>query len=477
MAKPPVSRMQLDAYRFGQRRLDSALALRDPVLLHERIRTQGRVVAVGLVLATLVGAALVGYVKATHSAAWQAQSVIVSNQTNQMYVVLHEPDRLVPVRNLAAARLVIAAAGANRGSAKLVGPADPATLEATHLDESALLGARRTPVAPLPGAPDTTLPGRDTAVAPATPWALCSTGDGTTTLIADPAPTRPLGPTEGVVVVSAARPYLITGGHKYPIGPAGAAAYDLRDAMADAPVMTAAQLALIPDARLGDGTVVALTALSLRISGGSPDERPQPVAVVRAQRLGQPERFYLVAHGGVTPVSPPVATMIRAGLGEDLARPALLWTVDQINALPMAAPEWVKQYPAAVSPVSAGALCWRWDAGGANPALTLAPALPVPAGRPPVVLAQADGPGSQLDQVSFPGGVAIAASAVAGTEEPATARPGGYWLVSATGVAYPVATEDTARALGIGSAAPVSLDALTALPRGDRLDLAEAVSN
>jgi hypothetical protein len=88
-----------------------------------------------------------------------------------------------------------------------------------------------------------------------------------------------------------------------------------------------------------------------------------------------------------------------------------------------------------------------------------------------VVLAQSDGAEPNLDQVSLPGGVVIAATAVAGSR---TSAPNGNWLVSATGVAYPIATTETARALGIRSAVPVPVEALTALPRGDQLDLAEA---
>lgn len=478
MAKPPVTRMQLDAYRFGQRRLDSALALRDPVLLHERIRTQGRIVAIGLVLATLIGAAMVGYVKFTHTDAWQAQTVIVSMRTNQMYVVIHQPDRLVPVRNLAAARLVIAAATSaepKSGVAGLVGETDPASLEPTRLDESALLGANRTVMSAVTGAPDTALPGSHTALADPMPWALCAGGDGATTLIANPAPTRVLGPTEAVVVVGGSRHYLITGGRKYLIGPAGAAAYDLKDAMVTAPVMPAAQLALIPDARLGSGAVVELTALSLRISGGAPEARSNPARVVRVQRAGQADRYYLVAHGGVSPVSAPVAKLIRVGLDEDTTQPAPLWTVEAVNSLPTTALEWVKDYPDAVSVVPPGpasrVLCWRWEASGRHPELAVAPSPPVRAEQPPVVLAQSDGAESNLDQVSLPSGVVLAASAVAGSRASA---PTGYWLVSATGVAYPIATTETARALGIRSAVPVPVEALTALPRGDQLDLAEA---
>lgn len=48
------------------------------------------------------------------------------------------------------------------------------------------------------------------------------------------------------------------------------------------------------------------------------------------------------------------------------------------------------------------------------------------------------------------------------------------WLVSETGVAYPVANAETASALGIRAWTPAPMDALRSLPAGPALDLAQA---
>ena len=49
----PATRDQVDAYRFGLRRLEAALVRGDPVPVHEQVRAQRRAVAAGVVLGVL----------------------------------------------------------------------------------------------------------------------------------------------------------------------------------------------------------------------------------------------------------------------------------------------------------------------------------------------------------------------------------------------------------------------------------------
>jgi len=81
MAKQPVTRMQLDAYRFGQRRMESALARRDSVLLHEEIpgAAAGRGVRGGAGDARLVAA--FAYAKFVPRPSWQNQEVVAGTQS------------------------------------------------------------------------------------------------------------------------------------------------------------------------------------------------------------------------------------------------------------------------------------------------------------------------------------------------------------------------------------------------------------
>ena len=87
----------------------------------------------------------------------------------------------------------------------------------------------------------------------------------------------------------------------------------------------------------------------------------------------------------------------------------------------------------------------------------------------------ADGPGPNLDAVSVPAGAATVVRAVPG-------RGDGLWLVSETGVGYPIAAgqdggNDTATALGIQprTVGPAPEHALRLLPSGPVLDLQVAL--
>ena len=109
--RPPATRDQADAYRFGLRRLEAALVRGDPVPLHEQVRAQRRATLAGVLLGLLGLCAVAGYAAVVPRPDWRAQSVVVGAGSGAMYAVAHGPDRLVPVTNLVAARLVIAALG------------------------------------------------------------------------------------------------------------------------------------------------------------------------------------------------------------------------------------------------------------------------------------------------------------------------------------------------------------------------------
>jgi type VII secretion protein EccB len=465
MAKQPVTRMQIDAYRFGQRRLESALARRDPVLLHEVIRGQRRAVAGGLILATLIGLGLVAYVKLAGKTDWRNEQIINASPSGQMFVVIHQPDRLVPVPNLAAARLVYKAASNPKGGLSPLTGGAGGIPDATPMTDAQLVGAERTPNSALIGAPGAPLPSAgEGPMHPPGAWALCDTGGGNTQLIAGVDRTRPLGPQDGMLVSSAGVSYLVTGGRRYAIAAnaanAALQAYDLRD-FHPKPV-SAGLLAQIPE-----GPQLGVPTWGV----GNPASRH----VVRVDRPNQAPRIYLVVGSQAAQVGVPVADLLRVSLNEDLSQPMETMSVDEINALAQLdlAPE-LASYPTYRPVIQDGpdtnVVCWQWGRDGKNAALSVAAAAPVPAGQPTTPLAQQDGPGPKLDAVSLPGGNGLPAFAVV----PGGAGAGGYWLVSSTGVAYGIQDSETAQALGVQSPAPVPVGALQALPQGPRLDLADA---
>jgi type VII secretion protein EccB len=474
MARSPVTRVQLDAYRFGQRRLESALARRDPVLLHEEIRGQRRVVLVGLVLAMLALVANFALTKLAPKPAWQAQQVVVGKQSGRMFAVIHQPDRLVPVDNLAAARLVRYAAQRGAGSA---------TATPVPVDDADLDSAPRTAQAALHGA-QAVLPTEETAPdeGPSGPWALCDTGDASSTvLVAGPAPANQLGAGDGLLLADpSGRQYLVLGGRKHRIeGRQVLRAYDLVDQRFRP--AAAALLGAIPSGRELSAPVVP---------GAGKDSSVLPGRavgdVVRVVRAGQPERFYLVLADGVQDVGEPVANLVRAALGADPTQPPDSVRAEQINALPRVAVPGLADYPAAiprfVSGPAASTICWQWAPSGLGGGVLAAPAPPLPGGRVATRLAQADGAGPLLDEVSVPAGHALVGCAVSvGTDcsarrldQAGQRGTGALWLVSETGVGYPIANDETATALGVRSWTPVPAEALRALPAGPVLDVAQA---
>jgi hypothetical protein len=89
-ARAPATRDQVDAYRFGLRRLESALVLGDPVPLHEQIRAQRRAVAAGALLGVLgVAAALVAAWVAPRPD-WRGEDVGVGRPAGALYAVAHD---------------------------------------------------------------------------------------------------------------------------------------------------------------------------------------------------------------------------------------------------------------------------------------------------------------------------------------------------------------------------------------------------
>jgi len=297
MAREPVTRMQLDAYRFGQRRLESALARRDPVLLHEEIRGQRRVVFTGLALALLVLLGSFGYARLANKPAWERQSIIAAKQSGRMYVVLGKPARLVPVRNMVAARLVLAAA------AKSSGRSPSSSGEATLIDDAVLDKAPRTAAVAVAGADGVRLP--DGGDAPETGrWAVCDVAGPSprTMVVGAAAPATPMSAEQGLLLESPEREiYLVTGGLRYRLDSVLALqrAYDLVDVKARQ--VSTAVLSAIPEGpplrmpEVPDTGTAAPGGLPARVGD-----------VVRVAGSGG-ERYYLVLANAVVEVSAPVA--------------------------------------------------------------------------------------------------------------------------------------------------------------------------
>lgn len=457
----PATRDQADAYRFGLRRLEAALVRGDPVPLHEQIRAQRRAALAGVVLGLLglCGAAVLAAVSPKPE--WANQVLVVGAGSGAMYVVAHGPDRLVPVANLSAARLVLAALRAG-GSAD----ADPATAVPVPVPDPLLDGAPRTPAAAVPGALDV----RPDVPGPAPSWAVCDAvtpaGALTGTTVAGGAPPlAPNPPDTGVLLEADDTAWLVTAGRRHRVDATDARAAAALGLTGRVPrAVTPALLSLLPEGP-------PLTAPAVPGRGRQAPGLPGRVGdVLVASPAGGAPQHYVVLAGGVQEVPAVLAELLGAVSGgreplpvgaAELARTAV------VDELPVAG--WPDAAPRLTEAAEAPVLCWAWAAGGDPAGAVWTGAAPPVAGRAAVQLAQADGPGDRVDAVAVgPGG------AVRGTSEGSEPGVGPLWLVSGGGVAHGVADDATATALGITSAEPAPEAALRLLPVGPPLDLAAA---
>src|SRR4051794_6835849 len=117
MPAPTTTSDQVHAYRFGLRRLQSALVRRQALPGADRLRAQNRATIAGVLIAALALGVAAVWGLLDRPADWRTAGVVVAEGSGALYVVVHGPDRLVPVPNLASARLVLAGLAAAGGPA------------------------------------------------------------------------------------------------------------------------------------------------------------------------------------------------------------------------------------------------------------------------------------------------------------------------------------------------------------------------
>jgi ESX secretion system ATPase EccB len=449
----PATRDQVDAYRFALRRWEAALVRGDPVPLHEQVRAQRRAVAAGVVLGVLgLAAALVSAVVAPRPV-WRTQDLVVGTPSGALYVVAHDPDRLVPVANAVAGRLVLAAL---RSAPVLTDP--------VLVDDGTLAEAPRSATAGVAGAV-----GVDPRRHVVPRWAVCDEVTPTgrllgTTVFAGVA-VGSEEPAGVVLAVPGGATWLVTGGHRHRVD------------LGDTAVRTALGLTGRVARPASPGLVSALPEGSPLVrpvvpGAGAPGPRGVRARVgdvVSSRPAGAAPRYHVVLDAGLQEVSPLVADVLAAvsgkavtGIGQEV-----LAGLPPVRRLDVAG--WPTVAPMLREPAEAPVTCWTWSGEpGADPVGGVHIGR-MPGAEPTVALAGADGAGARVDAVAVGAGGAVRATA--------PGVPGGagtVWLVSASGVANGVADEASAAALGITDPAPAPEAALRLLPAGPVLDVADA---
>jgi type VII secretion protein EccB len=448
----PATRDQVDAYRFGVRRLETALVRGDPVPVHEQVRAQRRAVAAGVTLGVLGLVVALVVAVALPRPAWQRQDLLVTRPSGALYVVAHEPDRLVPVANAVSGRLVLAALRSA-----------PVLTEPVLVDDEVLAGAPRTPVAAVAGAV-----GADPRARLDPDWAVCDEVTPTGTLVGTTvlAGRVPGGGADGVLIaLPGGDTWLVAGGHRHRVD------------LDDGPSRTALGLTGRVPRPASPGLVSALpegaplvTPVVPRAGAPGPLRRATRIGDVLVSRpAGAAPRYHVVLDGGLQEVAPLAADVLVAASGRAVTEVGAEVVADLPALRRLDLSGWPAVAPKLREPAEAAATCWIWSgAPGADPVGGVHLGA-MPTAGPVVALASADGAEPGLDTVAVGAGGAVRATAPG-----VSAGAGTVWLVSASGVSYGVADEATAAGLGIADPTPAPEAVLRLLPVGPVLDLGVA---
>ncbi|PKB30897.1 type VII secretion protein EccB [Pseudonocardia alni] len=454
--RAPATRDQVDAHRFGVRRMEAALVRADPVLLHEQIRSQRRAVFAGVLVGLLALGVAALLARVDPATDWRSRALVQGQRSGVLYAVVRDPDRsalLVPVPDPVAGRLVLAAHGRDDG----------ATAVPVPVPDDALAAAPRTAPAAVPGTVGVPLDG--VPVPPA--WAVCDTrgegsGAGTTTVLAGSLGPVPAGP-EPVALLAAegGATYLVHDGARHRLDPSDRNALD------------GLGLFGAPVRRVGDGLLSAIPeGAPLRV----PAPGPTPVAglgrngdVVRSQSLGAGSTYFLVVDDGLARIPVTLADAVRSRTGQ--AEPATLppGLVDDVGQTRVPGAE---AWPAARAEVTEvpPVLCGTWREG--RRALVAGIEEPVAPGAVRVRLAGADDAGPGLDAVVLPG--TGPGPLRTGPVDTGGGDGGTRLLLAASGAVHGVADAGTGRALGIGEAGDAPAEMVRLLPRAGVLSVAAA---
>lgn len=484
MAQTPTSKAQVQAYRFVLKRIESALVRRDAVMLHDPMRTHLRAATIGLILAVLgaAGFFMFGLIKPKSSL--DQDGIVIGKQSGSYYVLDNDPvRRLIPVTNLASARLIMLK----------LGSAGQGDMTPKFVDDSALAGLTRTSLAGIPGAP-LDIPGQKERVAPK--WSVC---DRT---VADPAKPeqqrekdaaitttavigydrigRPLGDAETLLVAASnGEHYLIFDGKRAKIDRNKneiRRAFNLEGATAR--VISSGLLNAIPSVD---------DLRSPTIPGRGQQSRLPDVKVGEVVQIIRPglEPYSVLLRDGYQEIPKAVADLIRFTPGYPgperirQLRPADLNNVKNVeDGLDVNTADFPRDIarPVPLANSTLACLYWAYDKDGDRQSftVTIADDLRVPGAPQPVKLAQSDGSGDRLDQVLIAAGKG---AAVQGTVPAGQTRgTGEIWLVTDQGVRYPVPNVDIAAALGMGTQFdPAPQAIMKVLPIGPALDPDEAI--
>ena len=446
--------LQASGYRFLLRRLECALLGGDPRSVSGDLRAPAASLACGCAVAmvAVLGCAFLALLRPQPGVG--DRQIVMGNPSGALYVRVG--DVWHPVLNLASARL-IASMDAN--------PATVPDAELARLEHGAVVG--------IPGAPQSVavpLPAGESN------WTICDGphGEATTVFIGPVTDSslRRVQPEHALLATpgSGSPTYLLYRGRR--------AIVDLADpGLRRALGLTGQVPQLVPQSLLNAVPEAApLTAPRIRAAGAPAGTWLPGSSVGNVLRIPRAtsDEYYVVLDAGLQRIGRFTADLLRFQGSRDsrgsrdeviVVTPETIRAAPLVDTLPVAGlPD---EAPADVS--AAATVCAAW-AGPADIAILTG------SGAPParsVTLAQADGPGPALDAVRLPPGRSayVVAQSLSGGGPPSGAR----YLVTETGVRFPIHDDDAARSLGLpAAAAPAPWPLLAALPCGPGLSREQA---
>lgn len=518
MPSTPTTKSQVQAYRFVLRRMQSALVRKDAVMLHDPMRTHTRATVVGVCLAAVgVIGFLVWGLLSQDPKPPDSDSILISKQSGQVYVLINNPRQLVPVFNLASARLFLVARSQqgqqianNAGGTAAQIPNGGATEVATPtmVDEDELKDIPRGRLTGIQNGPDL-LPGNGQRIDPH--WAVCDAYqlDRTlnepasrnvieTTVLAG---VKDLGPelAESSALLVRAPNNIVYLVYRTPttanITNANAvrAKVDMRNSRVTAALkltdngvrnITTGMLNAIPEAP----ELKQPTAEEIPGRGETPDrfdvDGLKVGAVFRVERAGAPDPdFYVVQRSGIEPIKQTTADLIRFTESLDArdipsVAPSAITDVPDKNVDLIDDTNSPKVQPEVLTAVSTPVACLGWTVTGEgdqsdhHTAVHVGNDVPLPRKADGTRYSSVDistpsADGQRIDHFFMqPGRAAV----VRGSRSKEDLRTGQIYLISDRGVKYGVEDAATAGILGLSDQKPAYYSITSLLPDGASLN-------
>ena len=464
------TKWQAQAFRFGVRRLESAVASGDPLLRSDPVRRRLNIaLIISFVLAILIcgGFAVYGFVKPEPTIG--AAEVVINEDTGGAYV--SRDGRLYPAMNLASALLA-----AGRGASGDKAPSS------TTVGSDAIGSEARGPMLGIPGAPNV-LPSGSKLIDPL--WTVC---DRTTDNTALPPGSKPVVRTTAILgraapllgSIGTTRAMLVTpdgGTTTYLLWQGKRSKIDPNDPT----IKIALQLGAQDTPRPISASLLNIIPQSPDIVVPTIDQSAQPeyatglgVTVGEVFGLDRADRtrdVYVALPDGYQPISRLLADLIRIRLSQKaelpLVKPAAL-DAAPLTKNPLAVADYPATRPDIVGYKSAAVACVaRRGTDPATARIYSLAAVPLPTDAKPVSVTKPSA--LTVDTVYIaPGRGAVFSS----TTQPEKTGTRALYLITDDGVAYPVVSTHALTSLGygLGDVAPTAPALLGLLPQGPALD-------